>query len=193
MDLMIDIETLGTGSNAAVVQLAAAWFERGDPNTQGEFSIYMKPTAGTETDIDTVFWWLEQDYEARLRLLDGVKDAVYDTVAYYKFTQWVGRIPEESDTLIWCQGMDFDIPLVRNGITRCMQNPIIIDGEPLLSPLFNPMDHRRGRDTRTAYTLAAYDYKAEPLKEGEEKHDALTDVRRQIRSLAAAMSRLGPV
>ncbi len=67
-DVMIDIETLGNGKNACVVQIGACYFNR----TTGEIGETFKRNisaqsavkSGAEIDADTVLWWLKQSKDA---------------------------------------------------------------------------------------------------------------------------------
>jgi len=171
---MVDLETLGTGSNAAIVQLAAAHFDMATGAVGDVISVYVQPPASAAIDVSTVLWWLEQSSAARDGLVEGVRNGLPEIEALRLLSQLYRR---KDVRRIWCQGLNFDLPLIADAYAR--------------HSLGNPLAYWKGRDTRTAYELAGYDYRSEPLLDGEVHHDALTDVKRQIRALRSALGQLG--
>ena len=68
-DVMIDIETLGNGPMAVMIQFGAVYFDRhtGETGKQVFFNVDADSCVelGFEMDSSTVFWWLQQSPEAR--------------------------------------------------------------------------------------------------------------------------------
>ena len=73
-NVMIDLETMGTGQNSLIVSIGATFF---DPinETLGQ-NFYQNVDwqsgidFGLEMDVETVKWWLTQSEEARKALFD---------------------------------------------------------------------------------------------------------------------------
>ncbi len=157
MDLMIDIETVGTGPEACILTIAAQAF---DPFTRGYYeqeyyarvSIESQPTRNIEQG--TIDWWASQPTEAR-------EEAFAET----------GRIPleqalEELGKLIWhskriwANGPTFDMNILEHAYKS--YNKAL------------PWKYYVVRDARTVYSLCP------SLNKYPASHHALEDCRRQI-------------
>lgn len=81
-DVMIDIETLSTKSNAAIVSIGAIKFNRhGDlPLLDAMNQFYVRvsrescETCGMHVDPQTIEWWNNQDAEIRYEALENPND-----------------------------------------------------------------------------------------------------------------------
>lgn len=73
--LMLDIETLGTKSNSAIISIGAVEFDIETGETGETFyrnvSLKSSVDSGLIIDPDTVMWWLGQDLSARKSLTEG--------------------------------------------------------------------------------------------------------------------------
>lgn len=125
MDLkhvMLDIETLGTGTNAAIVSIGALTFDPMlgqvmDPRDTRAFHVLIDlehSKQGGVIDAGTVKWWMQQSPEARNALF-GQDPKAYDTlgVALAKFAQWA-----QGTTQLWSNGPLFDERIMREAFTR---------------------------------------------------------------------------
>lgn len=67
-DVMVDIETLGTGKNACVIQIGACYFDRLTGEIGEVFKVNIDARSavanGAIINADTVYWWLSQSKEA---------------------------------------------------------------------------------------------------------------------------------
>ena len=67
-DVMIDLETLGNGKNACVVQIGACYFNRETGEIGDKFKVNVDAESamrsGADMDASTVYWWLSQSPEA---------------------------------------------------------------------------------------------------------------------------------
>jgi hypothetical protein len=107
-NIMIDLETMGTGSNAAIVAIGAVKF-----NSKGiadEFyetvDLATSVEIGMEIEPDTEMWWLGQPDKARKAI---TRDATDIGIVLNKFTAWVG-----DDVKLWGNGADFDNVILAN-------------------------------------------------------------------------------
>lgn len=114
MDIMLDIETLGNGSNAVIIAIGAVKFipERGVINDR--FYSRVDPQScmdvGMQCDGSTILWWLQQSDEARSQFkgkLPGIKECLTG------FAAWVQRQLNES-VRVWGNGATFDNVIVAN-------------------------------------------------------------------------------
>lgn len=111
MNVMIDLETLGTSNNAVILSIGATKFF--ETEIIDAFHVGITPEscqdAGLKIDAATVSWWMapERD-EARKALMALPKVDLFD--ALDGFAQWYG--PESMPT--WGNGATFDNVVLRN-------------------------------------------------------------------------------
>lgn len=107
--VMLDLETLGTGSNSAIISIGACRF---NPDTQTIGSTFHAVISradclalGCTEDDSTLEWWGKQSMEARLASFDhpSPTDAKVVLLAFY---DWMGGA--NSKTCLWGNGSDFD-------------------------------------------------------------------------------------
>lgn len=120
-DVVIDFETLGNGSNAAVVDLALLAFDP-DPTVMETFEeliargkrikFDIQSQKGKRLiDIPTTTWWQKQGPEAKAGLKPSVDDVdtltgIKQAVAYCKEND-----VDQYNSLMWCRGQSFDFPI----------------------------------------------------------------------------------
>lgn len=67
--VMLDLETLGNGSNAVIISIGAVEFIPATSQIGRKFEVLIDPQscvdAGLKIDASTVMWWMEQDQAAR--------------------------------------------------------------------------------------------------------------------------------
>lgn len=179
--IALDIETLSTHPTAAIISIAAKCFTFADSEEPIPLGVFFKPVNATtcsmygmHTDMQTVDWWRRQSYDAKeVHLLGNsaatICDALLSLKEYYKsacdLMQSSGQRP-----LVWCQGTDFDIPILRNAYL----NVIGTDA---------PWPHNDVRDSRTfIHAIAGLlhpevtdPYSLIPRNPDWHPHDALSD------------------
>ncbi len=168
-DVMVDIETLSTGTRAAIVSIGAVKFdiESGELGPEFYKRVRLKSAlnCGLQFDADTIEWWLQQGDAARLEL---VKPGVSLITALQKFGEFVG----EGDVLVWANGSMFD-------------NRILFDAYELMG-LQLPWHYRDDRDQRTLTDIARrLGVVPEPVEFEGEEHKALNDAKHQARQVVA--------
>lgn len=74
-DVMLDLETFGTGVHSVIVQIGAVYFDRHTGETGDWVCIQVDPDSelreGFKIDGKTVKWWMHQSEEARMSLFEG--------------------------------------------------------------------------------------------------------------------------
>lgn len=136
-DVMIDIETLSTGSNAAVLSIGAVKF---NPNTGVMGETFHQRVNFTEAvtgqigqvDIDTVKWWITQDAAAGKDVVSGEASLAE---VLNNFSQFLGL-----QAIPWGNGATFDITILDNAYKHC--------GMPV------PWEYWNVRDCRTIVAVA---------------------------------------
>ncbi len=171
-DLMVDLETMGTGHDAAIIQLGAVYFDRETGEIGDSFlkSIDLNSClkAGLTFTADTIKFWMKQSEEARANVLGDAKELEDVLEQFAIFTK--------PDSIIWCHAT-FDAPVLANAYNKCMA----ID---------TPYRYSQVRDLRTIIDMANINpYSGEFKKEGT-AHTAYDDCIFQIKYAVAAMNKL---
>lgn len=115
-NIMLDLETMGTSSNAAIIAIGAVRF---DATVRDKFycAIDLSDCVknGLEMNPDTVMWWMRQSDAARAQFENPDHDLV---AALDAFRQWAG-----DDPIIWGNGADFDNAILANAYKKTGQEP----------------------------------------------------------------------
>ena len=179
--LMIDLETMGTNTNAPIVVIGAVFF---DPQT-GEigpvFYIVISLTdamnTGAVPDGGTIEWWLKQSSEARAAILTGqvkLKDSLS------RFREFINEYSDEKFVQVWGNGATFDNAILRTSYER-LDIPC-------------PWRYHNDRDVRTIVELGkTIDFDARTVIPFEGvRHNALDDARHQAKYVTATIQKLIP-
>lgn len=167
--VMIDIESMGVGPNAGLIQIGAVAFDSktGRPRDdvfEVDVDLLSALMAGGEVDDPTVRWWREQKGPKLARPKD-IRSALSD------LTTWLKKFPEV--TRVWAQGPSFDIAVLEGYYKRL--------GLPI------PWKYNAARDTRTVYDLAQESGWEKP-RGSEPVHTGMEDCRRQIVCVTSALA-----
>ena len=114
MDVMLDIETLGTRPECVVVTLGAVKFNPYTLDDPGP-GIYMRLDAdeqlalGGEVQDETMRWWLDQVEDVREEALGDGNDRIKLEEMYRQLNRFLVGVDS-----IWCQGPAFDIVILEN-------------------------------------------------------------------------------
>ncbi|HBM9921055.1 TPA: 3'-5' exoribonuclease [Escherichia coli] len=179
--LMIDLETMGTNTNAPIVVIGAVFF---DPQT-GEigpvFYIVISLTdamnTGAVPDGGTIEWWLKQSSEARAAILT---DQVKLKDALSQFREFINEYSDEKFVQVWGNGATFDNAILRTSYER-LDIPC-------------PWRYHNDRDVRTIVELGkTIDFDARTVIPFEGvRHNALDDARHQAKYVTATIQKLIP-
>ncbi|EFF0771500.1 exonuclease [Escherichia albertii] len=179
--LMIDLETMGTNTNAPIVVIGAVFF---DPQT-GEigpvFYIAISLTDAMNTGAvpngGTIEWWLKQSSEARAAILT---DQVKLKDALSRFREFINEYSDEKFVQVWGNGATFDNAILRTSYER-LDIPC-------------PWRYYNDRDVRTIVELGkTIDFDARTVIPFEGvRHNALDDARHQAKYVTATIQKLIP-
>jgi exodeoxyribonuclease VIII len=116
-NLVLDLETMGTGPNAAITAIGAIEVDLKNFTIGMDFyrkvSLISSVECGGTMDADTVLWWLEQSDAARAEFKHGVSlpDALAD------FSEFFFSYSSSSEIKVWGNGSDFDNVILANAYT----------------------------------------------------------------------------
>lgn len=190
--VVIDLETYGTGSNAAIAAIGAVAFTResapsidhvlnpgvaarGEDFTRPAFYVNVTNSTG-DMDIETIRWWLAQDEGARSRLLGMgyTEDAALSLLEKWLSTQH--QNPDGPvDLMVWAHE-EFDISILVNAYKRHGKRP--------------PWSYKNQRGLRTIYYLHGGITSHEPeFSDDTVPHFALHDAYREAKALEWCLRR----
>ena len=168
MDVMIDLETMGVGRNAAVASIGAVIFDPctvDTPESLGPnqlfyraFDLCKQPRRAFEPS--TIYFWLNQEKEAQEAICEGNGVKFCDPYTILnQFNQWIDKAQVKT---AWCLGATFD-----HGILDSLYND---------SNLRNPFHFSKQLCMRTVATVCGL---PRPQIETLTAHNALDDAIKQ--------------
>lgn len=171
VSLMIDLETLGHTTTAAIASVGVVAFDpAGELPSLGELSeaserFYIRVNLesclyyGLTVDASTLAWWLQQDHVPQCEIASAIETGVELRSAIRSVNTWCRAL---SINRVWSHGASFDIPILEYAAKRV--------GYSL------PWHFKDVRDTRTLFDLAGIRYSA---SNGDKSHNAVGDAYRQ--------------
>jgi DNA polymerase III epsilon subunit-like protein len=119
LHVMLDLETMGVGHDAAIISIGAVKFDPKDTHIVAErfyvpVDLHSCMKLGLKVSGSTIMWWMHKDRDkARIELLAA--EPVDLPSALEGFTTWYG--PDSMP--VWSNGANFDIPIMRNALRVC--------------------------------------------------------------------------
>lgn len=154
MNLMIDLETMGTSPNSPILQIGAVIFDA--DKMYETFMEYIRPNFNLcKPDIETLIWWSEQDAPMPLN-----PDGVSYPEMIQRLKTWMHGV---NITHVWANSPSFDL--------------VIMEAQARAYDITLPFKFYQYRDCRTAAAVAPG--AARPM--AVVKHDALADAVSQAR------------
>jgi hypothetical protein len=169
-DCMVDIETVDTKTTAAIVSIAAVRFDalgRGDNMQTLELLIDLDDcfAAGLTYDDGTIAWWSNQTEAVKYKAFEaGPRLKLADALVEL-------RTFVAGSTRLWCQGMNFDTPILENAYRAAKVNI--------------PWNYWQWRDSRTLLSF----FRDLPKKD-KNAHDALYDATWQAKMVQHCLKKL---
>lgn len=182
IDVMVDIETLGTKTDSTVFQVSAIAF---DLVTGEHYPNYFNLIADIEknktlnVDGSTLKWWLNTDKELLTRILNAGSYSSKDILI--SFHSWLSSLPykvnktlENDNLYLWGNGILFDNKMIQHQFQSI--------------GLEYPIYYKNDRDVRTILEIASLktgltekEIKDKFQDESLVKHNAIDDVKAQIK------------
>lgn len=175
--IMLDIETMGVSTSAAIMSIGACYFNPATGEIGDTFHEQVDISSNGRIDASTVVWWMGQDDAARSKFKNNGK-AGHINAALADFADFV-----KPNSQVWGNGVAFDNVIIRNAY----EHPSCADNVP--------WKFWNDRDVRTMVELGkviGIDPKRDFPFEGV-KHDALADAIHQAKYVSAIWQALtGP-
>lgn len=174
VDVMVDIETLGTKEGATIFQIAAVSFDITTGETLASIDLIGDIATYRELAVDgaTLKWWLSTDAELFAQLLH--KGGLSEKQMLTQFHEWLTSQGDMKNVYLWGNGILFDNAKIQHAFTKF--------------GLSYPISYKNDRDVRTILELASHksgiaenDIRNSVVAETERLHDAFDDTNRQIR------------
>lgn len=175
VDIMTDIETLGTNADSTIIQLSAIAFDITTGERLSEFNQIAdieKNEKPVKVTGGTIKWWLKTDKELFSLLIQGGDYSSEQVLR--NFHEWlVGLTDKKTDRYLWGNGILFD--------NKMIQHQLMEMG------LEYPIFFRNDRDLRTLVDLTCAklgisekELKGRYMDESLIAHNAFDDVVNQI-------------
>jgi hypothetical protein len=168
IDVMVDIETLGTAPGAAVLSVGALAFDVETMEVRGTLLARIRPesceAAGLTASPASVGWWMRQDESARVEAFSGVWELREAAEAFCD--DWGRWLPGA----VWARGPEFDLPIWGAAMRAAGVEP--------------PWRYWQARDVRTVLDWCGVD-RASVARAGA-AHTALGDCEHQLACLRRA-------
>lgn len=169
----LDLETMSSGQNAAIVSIGAAYFEIETGKIVDTFYVNVDLQSalnvGCQVSGSAIEWWLKQSDCARMDLLGDPRLRIRDALTH--FNSWL-----PANAAIWGNGATFDNRVIREAFDLCALRP--------------RWHYRDDLDMRTIVALAQdMDLEIAVAREGTH-HNAMDDAVFQSKVIAKAFQAL---
>lgn len=169
--VMIDIETMGNTSSAAIVSIAAVRFDINtgmiSQNFYTRVSLESSLAYGLSVDASTIEWWMKQEAAARHALFE-------DSIPLNRSLRALNGFVTKDD-FVWGNSARFDLGILESSYKE--------------TTIPMPWDWRKERDYRTLVSLAPSIKKEHKWKGNA--HDALDDCINQVAIASSICVKLG--
>lgn len=171
IDVMVDIETLGTKADSTIFQIAAIAFdiETGQHLSQFNRTADISKNDYMNVDGSTIKWWLNENKELFTNLINSGVGSSEELLE--EFHSWLTGLSVVGDLHLWGNGIMFDNNMIKTQFEE--------------SVLEHPINFRNDRDVRTLVELAAIKLgtTVSEIRKRFDRgtaHDAFDDVKHQI-------------
>jgi len=175
IDVMIDLETMGLGTNAPILSIGAVAFSQFGGGAEATFhqgiSLEDSMANGRRPTASTILWWLQQSDEARKQVRQKCEHGAPIIATLYAFSEWLNSLAGEP--YVWGNGANFDISILEQAY--------------LDAGMRTPWGYRNVRCFRTV--MSEFGIETDWVKPVV-AHDALADAEAQARTLQNCMRRM---
>jgi hypothetical protein len=170
--MMIDFETLSTKTSAVTLSCGVVVFsDQIISEKLWNLDQYEQLSIGRHIDADTLAWWKRQSIEAW-----ETSFSMVNAVGMRQFILEVGQMYKSNNCKeLWCQGADFDIPILESMIFDVNEKPF-----------YRYSDKRCSRTVRKLYKGV------EPVLVGV-AHNPLDDAKHQVNCVIQILKEWGCV
>ncbi|HAR45569.1 MAG TPA: 3'-5' exoribonuclease [Nitrospiraceae bacterium] len=172
LDIMLDLETMGNGPQAAIIAIGAVEFDIPTQAIGERFYQVVDLASSIESggvmDASTVLWWMRQSDEARSAF---DRESARLPLALVWFSKWLSLTGPKEDLRVWGNGAAFDNVVLSSAYRRL--------------GLEQPWSYKGDRCYRTIKSLHP-DIPVEPIGTA---HNAADDAESQARHLIKILSK----
>ena len=131
-DIMVDLETTATTADAGIISIGAVKFDLtsdkiGDEGFYASISLQSNLDYGLNINEDKMRWWMHPDQDKARGVFLEPKQGIDE--ALDNFRAWVTDHENDpvkqaivmKDRRIWCNGANFDEPILSHALTHCRQ------------------------------------------------------------------------
>ncbi|ACO74666.1 exonuclease, RNase T and DNA polymerase III [Laribacter hongkongensis HLHK9] len=185
--ICIDLETLGTRTDAPVISIGAVLHNSGDPFRVGAFYASIDIQSACchgRPDGDTIAWWLKQPDAARMALFDNPQPASTVIESFSNCLDgWLYQCEQEHrEVAILANGPAFDLSILARQFRRILE-------KPLPWKYWQERDYRTERDALVRVLARMGGYTELPPRTGT-NHNALDDAVWQVQVLETLQARI---
>ena len=182
--VMIDLETLSTQNDAAIIEIGAVEFNKETGETGETFNVLIEPSEwcknNRHVDGETIQWWFSQSDEARKRFIEKQEGIEYCNLhralmALKYFIMDCDTVDDDKNVVVWGNGIGMDISILENAYNYF--------------DMKIPWDFRSVNDVRTIVALKPDIKKNYKWKNGV-KHSAVADCKHQIQYMVETIKQL---
>lgn len=122
-NVMIDLETLSTHTNAAIIEIGAVEFNKYTGEIGSKLNIIINPSDWCKNerhvDGETIQWWFKQKNEARKRFITKQNDVTYLDLksalnALKYFIMDCDSVDDDKNVVVWGNGATMDITILES-------------------------------------------------------------------------------
>ena len=116
MEVMLDLETMGNGSRAAIIAIGAVAFDQTGVHDHFYSTVDLESSmrAGMECDASTIMWWMQQSEQARAAFKNPTNETLERALsAFYEFCQ------RNDAAGMWGNGAAFDNAILSSAYRLC--------------------------------------------------------------------------
>lgn len=173
-NVMIDIETLSTRKDAAVLSIGLAAFD--DQQVLDTIGLAINPAeVFGQIDVDTIRWWMKQPDAASAYSFNGV---MHQGAAWLQLKTFISRHLHATGE-VWARGPQFDCVILKSWLEGLQERGIVTQGEKL------PWKYNQERDVRTLDGEARRAGVDIPMLYAGTAHNPVDDAANQARMVIA--------
>ncbi|MBD1379086.1 3'-5' exonuclease [Metabacillus arenae] len=183
IDVMTDIETLGTNSDSTIIQISAIAFNINTGEYISEFNKIADIALNKTNNITggTLIWWLNTNKELLTELLNEGEGSSEELLQ--SFNEWLLELSLDGEIHLWGNGILFDNKMIQHQLESI--------------GLRYPIHYKNDRDVRTIVDLASAklgitekELKDRYIDDSLVHHNAFDDVKYQINLVVGCYNEL---
>lgn len=119
--VMIDLETLSTHTDAAIIEIGAVEFNKYTGEVGEKFNVIIDPKEWCKNDRhvdgETIQWWFNQSNEARKRFTNKENEYITLNQALWKLRYFImdcDTVDDDKNVVVWGNGATMDISILES-------------------------------------------------------------------------------